>query len=76
MDKPEPLVQSEQIKSHSVTPPFLLGGEVEPPTTFSKRGLGKTSTFRGVTLFRGRGCNFYKKIYKLKSEIFNDKKSL
>ena len=59
------------------------GGGVETPTKFSKRGggLDKTSTFRGmllgerrVTFFSGGGCNFQKK--KLKSEIFNDKKSL
>ena len=29
----------------------------------------------GVTFFQG-GCNFHIKINKLKSEIFNDKKSL
>ena len=47
---------------------------------FKKGGLDRTSTLRrgllkkrGVTFFRG-GCNFYKK-NKLKSEIFNDKKS-
>ena len=51
----------------------------EPPTKFSKKG--KTSTFRGgllekmgVTFFR-EGCNFHIK-NKLRSEIFNDKKSL
>ena len=50
---------------------------------FQKGGLDGTSTFRGgllgkrgVTFFRGRGCNFHKKKKKkLKSEIFN-KKSL
>ena len=48
---------------------------------FKKRGLGKTSTFReellgkrGLAFFRG-DCNFHIK-NKLKSEIFNDKKSL
>ena len=58
-------------KSHSV-----------PPTKFSKRGgLDRTSTVRGgllgkmeMTFFRG-SCNFYVK-NKLKSEIFNNKKSL
>ena len=57
----------------------------EPPTKFSKKGggggLDKTSTVRGgllekmgVTFFR-EGCNFHIK-NKLRSEIFNDKKSL
>ena len=57
------------------------GGGVQPPTKFSKRGgLDRTSTSGGgcwerggVTFFRG-GCNFH--IKKLKSEVFNDKKSL
>ena len=62
--------------------PSLLeggGGQVEPPTKFFKRGLDRTSAFRRelvkktrVTFFRGVG--FYKKD-KVKSEIFNDKKS-
>ena len=68
------------------TPRFCYGGGgggVELPTKFSKggEGLGKTSIFRGtllgkngVTFYRG-GCNFYMKD-KLKSEIFNGKKSL
>ena len=61
---------------------FLLGGGVEPPTKFSKRGggggLDRTSTFRGGLLGKRGGdffqgsCNFHTK--KLKSEIFNDKK--
>ena len=42
-------------------PPFLLGGKGE--------GLKE-----GVTFSRERGCKFYIK-NKLKSEIFNDKKS-
>ena len=59
------------------------GGGIEPPTKFSKRGggLDRTSTFKGgllgktgLTLFK-EGCNFHKK-KKLKSETFNDKKSL
>ena len=58
------------------------GGGVQPPTKFSKRGgLDRTSTSGGgcwerggVTFFRGGGCNFH--IKKLKSEVFNDKKSL
>ena len=60
-------------------PPFSAGG-VEPPNKVSKRGLDRTSTFsggllrkRGITFFRG-GCNCHIKS-KLKSEIFNDKKS-
>ena len=57
---------------------------VEFPTIFLKRGrLDRISIFRGglfgkkgVTFCRGggRGCSFYMK--KLKSEIFNNKKSL
>ena len=66
---------------HSVHPRFLLGGGkgVEPPTKFSKRGvgvggLGPTSTLRGG--FQEKmGLWFYKKS-KAKSEIFSDKKSL
>ena len=57
------------------------GVRVEPPTKFPKWGLDKTSAFRGgllrkrrMSFFRG-GCNFHVK-NKLKSEIFNDKKSL
>ena len=60
---------------HSVHP-FPLsagggrGGGVEPPTQFLKRGgLDRNSIFR-------RGSSFYIKKNKLKSEIFNDKKSL
>ena len=72
---------------HSVHPrPFLLrggwGGGVEPPTKFQKGGLNRTSTFRGgllekrgVTFSReGGGFNFHIK-NKVKSEIFNDKKT-
>ena len=57
---------------NSVHPSPLLsagGGEVEPPTKFFKKeGLDGTSTFRGGCWQRGRG--------NLKSEIFNNKKSL
>ena len=67
------------------TPPFCWEG-FEPPTKFSKRRdltgpqfLDRVCLERGVFLFRGgRGggcCNFYIK-NKVKSEIFNDKKSL
>ena len=56
-------------------------GRVDPLTKFSKKGSLPGSQFLGVgtgkyeaTLFRG-SCSFYIKI-KLKSEIFNDKKSL
>ena len=62
------------------TPPFFAGG-VEPPTKFSKRGgltgpqlLEGVAGKEGVTLIR-RGLQFSHK-NKLKSEIFNDKKSL
>ena len=58
------------------------GGEgAEPPTKISKRGgltgpqlLQEVAGKEGVTFFRW-GCNFHRK-NKLKSEIFNDKKSL
>ena len=57
------------------------GGGVGPPTKLSKRWslkgpqlLEGVSGKEGVTFFRG-GCNFHIK-NKLKSEIFNDKKSL
>ena len=45
-----------------------------PYQIFRKRGLDRTSVFRGGGLFQ-RGCSFYIK-NKLKSEIFNDKKGL
>ena len=63
--------------------PISAGG-VDPPTKFSKKGgligpqlLEESCRERGMTFFRGggRGCNFYIK-NKLKSEIFNYKKSL
>ena len=57
-------------------------GEVEPPTKFSKSGgltgsqlLEVNCWERGGGYFTGQGCNFHIK-YKLKSEIFNDKKGL
>ena len=52
------------------TAPFLLEG-VEPPTKFSKDG---GCWKREGDFFRG-GCNFVTK-NKVKSGIFNDKKSL
>ena len=65
------------------TPPFLQrrgGGEVQPPTKFSKwGGLTGPQRLEGVAgkergdLFQG-GLQFSHK-NKLKSEIFNDKKS-
>ena len=50
-----------------------------PPTKFLKRGAGGggltgPQLLEGVTFFRG-GCNFNIK-NKLKSEIFNDEKSV
>ena len=60
------------------TPPFRKGGGVvEFPTKLSKRAeLDRTSTFRGGDFFQGGGgCNCHIK-NKLKSKIFNDKKSL
>ena len=63
------------------TPPPFLQGWVEPPTKFSKRGgLAGTQLLEGVAgkeggdFFQG-GLQFSHK-NKLKSEIFNDKKSL
>ena len=60
----------------------LSAGQVEPPTKFSEKmgegggGVEKGLLVKkGVTFFRGGGCNFIKR-KKLKSEIFNDKKSL
>ena len=61
--------------------PLEGGGEVEPPNKFSKRKKGLTGGLtegscwgrRGVTFFRW-DCSFYIK-NKLKSAIFNDKKS-
>ena len=45
------------------------------PSEFSKkRGFDRTSVFRGGDLFQG-GFSFYIK-NKLKSDIFNDEKSL
>ena len=61
------------------TPPFLQGG-LSLQTKFQKGGLtgpqlleGGLLRKRGITFFRG-GCNCHIKS-KLKSEIFNDKKS-
>ena len=62
------------------TPPPLSAGGVEPPTKFSKRGgLTGPQLLQGVA---GKGGDFFQGVYnshiknKLKSEIFNDKKSL
>ena len=49
------------------------GGGLASSTIFRKGGLDRTETFRG-DFFQG-GCNFHIK-NKLKSEIFNDRKSL
>ena len=75
-------VMSHDTKESQCTPPPICKG-VEAPTKFSKRegGLDRTSTFsrgflgkRGWLFSRG-GCNFHIK-NRLKSEIFNDQKSL
>ena len=50
------------------------GGGWASNQIFKKGGADKTSTFRGGGFFQG-GCNFHIK-NKLKSEKFNDKKSL
>ena len=76
-------MHNPNIEIHSVHLPFLKGGggglSLQP--NFQKGGPDKTPTFRegllgkrgGVTFFMGC-CNFHIKS-KLKSEIFNDKKS-
>ena len=70
------------LEDHSVHPPCLSegGGGGEPPTKFSKRGgltepqlLERDSWEREDDFVHG-GCDFHIK-NKLKSEIFNDKKS-
>ena len=79
-------VCQSQSKSNSVYPPPPLsvgGGGVKHPTKFKKGGLDKTSTFKGGCWEREGG--FFQvegggevqlSHHKLKSEIFNDKKSL
>ena len=74
-------MHSPNIKIHSVHPPsFCRGGGLSPQPNFQKGGLEKTSTFRGCCwerggdFFPGEGLQFSHK-NKLKSEIFNDKKS-
>ena len=78
------------MQCHSVHPPPLSGeggdggwGGVEPLTKFSKKGWGGLTGSQflegvaekeGVTFFPG-GLQFLPK-NKLKSEMFNDKKSL
>ena len=68
-------------------PPHPLSeGEIEPPTKFSKRGGGLTGLQlleggcwqRGGDFFQGGGGSWLQFSHKneLKSEIFNDKKSL
>ena len=61
--------------------PLSAGGGIEPPTKFSKRGsltgpqlLERGCWERGGDFFQ-EGLQFSDK-NKLKSEIFNDKKSL
>ena len=74
-------MHNPNIKIHSVHPPsFCRGGGLSPNQIFKKGGLDKTSTFRGGCwerggdFFRGERLQFSHK-NKLKSEIFNDKKS-
>ena len=71
-----------QKQTHSVHPPFLLGGGLNLLPNFQNEGGGLTGPSflegvggkEGVTFLRGGGvCNFYI-TNKLKSEIFNDKK--
>ena len=65
--------------SHSVHHPLLSAGEggLNLILNFQKAGgLDRTLTrIKGGDLFEGEGCNFYIK-NKLKSEIFNGKRSL
>ena len=77
-------LKKKAAPSCSVHPPFSIAGEegVEPLTKFSKKG-GLTGPQlyeegcwkRGGNFFQG-GYNVSKKKNKLKSEIFNSKKSL
>ena len=65
---------------HSVQPPsFVLGGGSWASHQIFKKYLTRSQTLEGgVTFFKaggGGGCSFYIK-NKLKSKIFNDKKSL
>ena len=72
-----------QTSKYIVCTPYLSAREgVEPPTKFSKSGdLKRPQMLEGVaenewvTFFRGRELQFSHE-NKLKSEIFNDKKSL
>ena len=78
--------QSTSKKLHYVSGvPLILLEEVEPPTKFSKRvgDLQEFSFQRGVAGKEGVNFSggtfavfFQKKTNKLKSEIFNNKKSL
>ena len=70
-------VYQSQSKLHSVPPPPLLQGGIEPPTKLKKRG-GLTGS---QLLVAGKeGGDFFQEVgvqlshNKLKSEIFNDKK--
>ena len=76
-----------QHNKHSVhpPPPTLSEGEeeVEPPTKFSKRGgltrpqlLGWGCWERWGGFFQGGGGGGLQFSHKLKSEMFNDRKSL
>ena len=77
-----PICSQYQGLTHSVHWPLSAGGKVEIPTKFLKRegGLGRTSIFRegcwerGDDFFHSGDAIFTRK--KLKSEIFNNKKSL
>ena len=79
-----------EVYIHSIHPPLhfpLSAGWVEPPTKFSKiGGGGGRGGLTGLQLLEGvagkdwvtcfrEHCNFHLK-NKLKSEIFNDKKSV
>ena len=73
---------NREVPYHGVHPLFLLGGvNLQPNFQKGERGLKGPQLLkggwweRGGDIFQGGGCNFYIKD-KVKSEIFNDKKSL
>ena len=77
-------VCQSQSKLHSVYPPFcrMGGGQLSQPNFKKGGGLDRTSTFTGCCWERGGGGDFFPgglvqlSHNRLKSEIFDDKKSL
>ena len=69
-------IYRHSVHPHPTPTPFCWGeGGSEPSTKFSKRGAWQDPNFEKVGCWKRGGCNFYKR-NKLKSEIFNCKKSL